>query len=79
MKKFLKTVFFWIFFMLFYNPDSLFNGSRLIFGTLYVSKKCEKCKYFEINLNGAIVKKFLCKKFFVFKSKKVTGELFFNF
>ena len=71
--------FFGIFFMFFKNPNSLLNGSRQIFGRLYVSKKREKYKYFEINLNGAIVKKVLCQRFFVLKSKKRTGELFFNF
>ena len=79
MKKFLKTVFLGFFLCFFKILNSLFNGSRQIFGRLYVSKKREKCKYFEINLNGAIVKKFLCQRFFVLKSKKRTGELFFNF
>ena len=79
MKNFLKTVFFGFFLCFFkiLTPYIMVLGKYLVGCTCQKSEK--KCKYFEININGAILKKFLCQRFFVLKSKKVTGELFFNF
>ena len=74
MKKFLKTVFFEFFlcFLKILNPYLIVLGKYLIGCTCQKSEK--KCKYFKINLNGAIIKKILCQRFFVLKSKKVAGE-----
>ena len=69
MKKFLKTVF-----LGFFLYNSLFNGSK-IFG---IRVKKARIKYFEINLNGNSKISFFVKDFSQ-KSKKKTGELFFNF
>ena len=64
MKKFLKTVFFG-FVLCFFK---ILTPYLMVLGKYLVSCKCQ-----------AIVKKFLCQRFFVLKSIKVTGELFFDF
>ena len=82
MKKFLKTVFFAffsIFFAFFLCFFKILTPYLMVLGIYLVGCTCQKSEknvYFEINLNGAIVKKFLCQRFFVLKSKKVSGEFF---
>ena len=72
MKKFLKTVFLG-FFLCFFK---ILTPYLMVLGKYLVGCTCrEKCKYFEINLNG---ESFFVKDFCI-KIKKRTGELFFNF
>ena len=79
MKKFLKTVFFWDFFYAFLKiltPYLMVLCKYLVGCTCQKSEK--KCKYFEINLNGAIVKKSSLSKIFRIKIKKKDWRGFFS-